>query len=71
MNHSLTHSARTRIWHAQEEVDRAISTFVVSEDRGALQGFAVGWHVAGEMQVRSQNPQDLIWIRLMETTCQR
>lgn len=37
----------------QEEVNRSISTFLISEDRGAMQGFAVGWHVAGELQACS------------------
>lgn len=37
----------------QEEVSRSISTFLISEDRGTMQGFAVGWHVAGELQASS------------------
>ncbi|EIE26453.1 acyl-CoA N-acyltransferase [Coccomyxa subellipsoidea C-169] len=28
-----------------------LCTFLVSEDSGAMQGFAIGWHVAGELQV--------------------
>ncbi|CAL8466755.1 g6291 [Coccomyxa elongata] len=50
----LEEQAKATDWslaQLEEEVNRSISTFLISEDRGAMQGFAVGWHVAGELQV--------------------
>lgn len=50
----LEDQAKATDWNLaqlEEEVNRSISTFLISEDRGAMQGFAVGWHVAGELQV--------------------
>ena len=39
----------------QADIHSQIATVLVSHSAGAVEGFAVGWHAGGELQVRASN----------------